>query len=56
MPRRYGGHSQWYQNGTNTIEYLTATLVTTPASVPEPGTLLLLGTGLSAAILMRRRK
>jgi hypothetical protein len=46
--------SQWNQRGTNTVESLTATLVTTP--VPEPGTLMLLGTGIAGILGLRRRK
>lgn len=46
--------SQWNQKGTNTVESLTATLVTTP--VPEPGTLMLLGTGIAGILGLRRRK
>lgn len=46
--------SQWNQKGTNTVESLTATLVTSP--VPEPGTLMLLGTGLAGIFGLRRRK
>jgi hypothetical protein len=42
--------------GTNTPEYLRANLATTttPLTVPEPGSLLLLGVGALAVIARRR--
>jgi PEP-CTERM motif len=47
--------SAWNQDGTNTPEFLIATLNTTPLTrVPEPGTLILLIFGIGMAGLMRR--
>jgi len=43
--------SQFYTNGRNTPEFLTARL----ASVPEPATLLLMGSGLLAFGLLRKK-
>ena len=49
--------SAWNQDGTNTPEYLVATLNTTPlTTVPEPGTLILLGFGMGIAGLISRRR
>jgi hypothetical protein len=46
--------SQWNQKGTNTPESMTATLTTTQTPIPEPGTLLLVGTGLAVGAFRRR--
>ena len=41
---------------TNTAETIKATLTSSPASIPEPGTLILLGSGLVGIGLWRRKK